>query len=449
MHRVTTTIVSMTIAITGTTAAEIADSIRELVNDGVLVPGDPLPPVRDLATTLGVNRNTANAAYRRLADVGLTTGRGRAGTVIAAAPRSPRDATLDEALIDLGSGNPAPEYIPTATATASPVLYGAEPIDDGLRALAQSSLFVDFTHPQRELAVTNGAVDAIERILAARVGRDELVAIEAPGLLTTIDTARIGGFRTIELALDAEGPLPASLAAALEAGAKAVVLTPRAQNPTGASVTAARSVALQAALVAYPDVLVIEDDHFALLSNEPYCSAIASDRNRFALIRSVSAALGPDSSVALVAGDPTTVNQLRHRQGPGSIWVSHILQRLVQAQLENPRAQDLLAAAGTHYLERAASFAEAINDLGITGLRAHSGHGLHSWVTLPTSSRAVVERLAEHGWRVRDGADFWVTPHTQNHIRVTAHALTPTQQQEFVTDLASAIEKPGRPQVQG
>ncbi|HZU94851.1 MAG TPA: GntR family transcriptional regulator, partial [Microbacterium sp.] len=57
--------------ITGTTAAEIADSVRGLRDRGSLPPGTVLPPVRELAATLGVNRNTAVAAYRQLAQAGL------------------------------------------------------------------------------------------------------------------------------------------------------------------------------------------------------------------------------------------------------------------------------------------------------------------------------------------------------------------------------------------
>ena len=71
--------------ISGTTAAEIADSVRGLRERGMLRPGDALPPVRELAATLGVNRNTAVAAYRQLAQAGLVIARGRAGTVVAGA----------------------------------------------------------------------------------------------------------------------------------------------------------------------------------------------------------------------------------------------------------------------------------------------------------------------------------------------------------------------------
>ncbi len=69
--------------ITGTTASDIADSVRSLRDRGILQAGAVLPPVRELAATLGVNRNTAVAAYRQLAQAGLVISRGRAGTVVA------------------------------------------------------------------------------------------------------------------------------------------------------------------------------------------------------------------------------------------------------------------------------------------------------------------------------------------------------------------------------
>ena len=39
----------VTLAITGRSAADIAASVRSLIERGALRPGDPLPPVRNLA----------------------------------------------------------------------------------------------------------------------------------------------------------------------------------------------------------------------------------------------------------------------------------------------------------------------------------------------------------------------------------------------------------------
>lgn len=68
--------------IIGKTASEIFDNIRHLVQSGVLKPGDVLPPVRELAGKLSVNRNTVAAAYKRLVTSGLAISRGRNGTAI-------------------------------------------------------------------------------------------------------------------------------------------------------------------------------------------------------------------------------------------------------------------------------------------------------------------------------------------------------------------------------
>jgi len=59
------------IKIAGKTAVEISESIRTLMRDGELRPGDSLPPVRELAEVLAVNRNTVAAAYQRLVKMGI------------------------------------------------------------------------------------------------------------------------------------------------------------------------------------------------------------------------------------------------------------------------------------------------------------------------------------------------------------------------------------------
>lgn len=66
-------------SITGTGADSIAASIEAAISAGSLTPGDALPPVRELATQLGVNANTAAAAYRLLRDRGAVETAGRRG----------------------------------------------------------------------------------------------------------------------------------------------------------------------------------------------------------------------------------------------------------------------------------------------------------------------------------------------------------------------------------
>ena len=86
-------------------------------------------------------------------------------------------------------------------------------------------------------------------------------------------------------------------------------------------------------LARHPQVLAIVDDHFALLSNAAYHSALPTGAPRWALVRSLTKALGPDIRVALVASDAATSRQLRLRLASGTSWVSHVLQDMVEAAL--------------------------------------------------------------------------------------------------------------------
>jgi DNA-binding transcriptional regulator YhcF (GntR family) len=59
--------------------AQISGELRTLLVSGALLPGDPLPTVRQLAMDLGVHFNTVAQAYRALAEEGwleLRRGRG-------------------------------------------------------------------------------------------------------------------------------------------------------------------------------------------------------------------------------------------------------------------------------------------------------------------------------------------------------------------------------------
>jgi GntR family transcriptional regulator len=74
---------------------QVADGIRGLIAAGELREGTPLPPVRQLATDLGVNLNTIATAYRELQAEGLINVRHGAGAVVASR-RAVVERTEDE-----------------------------------------------------------------------------------------------------------------------------------------------------------------------------------------------------------------------------------------------------------------------------------------------------------------------------------------------------------------
>ncbi|MGM7696864.1 aminotransferase class I/II-fold pyridoxal phosphate-dependent enzyme [Microbacterium sp. A84] len=430
--------------ITGTTAADIAMSVRALRERGVLRPGTVLPPVRELATRLGVNRNTTVAAYRQLAQAGLVVSRGRAGTMLVEHDSVAQEGyAADTVLRDVGTGNPDPRLIPDpspvlASVTGRPVLYGEPVIDRALDAWAREWVAPDLPSADFRITITSGAVDAVERLLAQALTRDDAVALEDPCFLASIHTVRLGGYRAVPVPVDAEGMTVAGLRAALAAGVRAVICTPRAQNPTGASLSPERAVALRAVLAEHPYVLIIEDDHFSMLSAQPYESLIGPEHKRFALLRSVSKFLGPDMCLAIAATDPETAERLAMRLSPGTTWVSHLLQRLALGLLSDSEVRASIRTAGEHYAERNSAFAARLRAHGIS---THYADGMNLWVELPIRAHTVSERLMRRGWLVRTGDGFSLSERDapSHHLRLTVHDLSPEDAEQLISDIASAV----------
>lgn len=61
---------------------QVRDGIRAQVDAGTLAPGFRLPPVRALATSLGLAANTVARSYKELEALGVVETRGRAGTFV-------------------------------------------------------------------------------------------------------------------------------------------------------------------------------------------------------------------------------------------------------------------------------------------------------------------------------------------------------------------------------
>src|SRR5258706_15375710 len=75
---------------------QIAEGIQTALRDSRLTAGQQLPPTRDLAKQLTVNRNTVIAAYDLLVELGVATGHTGRGTFLVG-PRNGSRAPEDRA----------------------------------------------------------------------------------------------------------------------------------------------------------------------------------------------------------------------------------------------------------------------------------------------------------------------------------------------------------------
>ncbi|MEU5098121.1 aminotransferase class I/II-fold pyridoxal phosphate-dependent enzyme [Streptomyces sp. NPDC020996] len=428
--------------IEGRRAADIAASVERAVGSGALEPGQLLPPMRELAVRLGVNPNTVAAAYRTLRERGVIETSGRRGSRVRSKPATTgRDhirVDVPEGVRDVANGNPDPALLPSlaeAFAAAArqgdrePVLYGDALVEPELARLARAGLDADGV-PDGPLAVVSGSLDAVERVLAAHLKPGDTVAVEDPGWGSLLDLVPALGLRTAPVGVDDEGPLPDDVRRVLESGARALIVTDRAQNPTGAAVSATRARALRAVLRDRPDVLLIEDDHGHGIVDLPL-HPLAGATRAWAFVRSVAKAYGPDLRLAVLTGDTVTVDRVtgRHRLGPG--WVSRLVQRAV-VRLWTDGSPDRHAVAAAYRGRRDL----LIGALAERGVPAHGRSGLNVWVPVPDETGAVA-RLLHAGWAVAPGARFRMD--APPGIRITVSTLADGETADLAAAIAAAV----------
>ncbi|MFF3428158.1 aminotransferase class I/II-fold pyridoxal phosphate-dependent enzyme [Streptomyces sp. NPDC002602] len=434
--------------IVGRRASDIAASVETGIGSGALPPGTLLPPMRELAGVLGVNPNTVAAAYRTLRERGVIETDGRRGSRVRSRPASaPRDALrmdIPPGVRDVASGNPDVSLLPSlegALAAAArryartPTLYGTDPVAPELAALARAGLDADGV-PAGPVGLTSGALDGIERVLAAHLRPGDAVAVEDPGWGSVLDLAPALGLRVLPVAVDDEGPRPEAVARALADGARALVVTARAQNPTGAAVSAHRAGELRELLALHPEVLVLDDDHGHGIVDLPL-QCLGGFTRHWALVRSTAKAYGPDLRLAVLTGDTVTMDRVRGRQRLGPGWVSRLLQYAV-VELWTTGAVDAPAVARS-YGERRDGLVAALERRGV---RAYGRSGMNVWVPVADETGAVA-RLLGAGWAVAPGARFRVE--SGPGVRITVSGLGAAE----VAGLADAVADAVRPAVGG
>ncbi len=424
----------------GRSASEIAADVEAAVRDGRLRPGEALPPVRLLATELGLSPATIAAAYRDLRVKGIARGHRRAGTRITGSPpTSPRPPIAVPAGVrNLITGSPDPALLPAlpalrTTTAASRRLYAAAAISPRLATLAGAKLRADSVDPAH-LAVTSGALDGVERVLAAWLRPGDRVAVEDPGYPPLLDLLTARDLDIVPMRLDESGVRPEALAAALAAGCHAVVFVPRAQSPTGSAWDARRAAELANVLGSAPDTLVVEDDHAAEVAGAP-ARTVTVGRRRWAVIRSVSKMLGPDLRLAVLAGDPVTVARVEGRQSLGPGWVSYLLQETVAELWQDPAVSRLLERARATYAGRRARL---IQDLAAVGVPASGRSGMAVWVPVADETGAT-SALLGRGWAVAPGERFRIR--TAPGIRIGIATLTAGESGRLAADLAECLRQ--------
>jgi 2-aminoadipate transaminase len=444
---------------------QLYDKIREAILSGSLTRGERIPPTRELAGLLGLNRTTVSAAYDLLEAEGLIRGYVGRGSFV-------EGPGADAPALDWESMLPAEESLPARTALSgssgarisfassrpSELLF---PLDE-FRATCQKVIasreaaqilqlgpaggygplrryLLDQARqsgaagPEDDILITSGcqqAFDLVQRVLASR---GETVLLEDPVYPGVRNVFQRGGARVIGVPVGEQGMDVEALGRAIEKERpRLMVVTPNFQNPTGSTLPlSSRRLVLESARRG--GVIVIEDDLYGELryEGEDIASLKQLDTSGSTLqLKSFSKIAFPGLRVGWAIGPRHLIARLTEAKESCDLHSD----QLSQAVLLEFAASGRLA---THLREMLRSGAERLKAcLDACAAELPKGSrwtrpegGMNAWVRLPEplDSADLAGRAEREGVSFLPGRYFAVSRPQTHALRLSFAGLDPVE----------------------
>jgi DNA-binding transcriptional MocR family regulator len=260
------------------------------------------------------------------------------------------------------------------------------------------------------LLIVNGAQQGLDLITRALVDPGDSVAVENPSYSGALTLLRAHGARLLGVPLDAEGPGPEALRAALAERPKFLYTIPDFQNPTGLLATASRRREVVAAATA-AGVLVVEDafDADLLVEGElpPPLAALAP--GHVVHIGTISKALFPGVRVGWISGPREFVHRLAALKRIGELTSPPVLQAALNVFLSRGDYDRHLLRVKARLKARLALAHKTVLRAFPVGTRCDRPlGGWVLWVDLPSgiSGRELAEAARGEGVLVSPGGDY-------------------------------------------
>lgn len=466
---------------------QIAQAIMEQVRLGRLVPGDRLPPTRDLADQLEVTRSTVVAAYRDLEERGWVVSHVGKGTFIQGRPADATGAdgplagsgafasrlvTREElrrlvrlmdrpGLISLASGIPALDTFPVerlrraldlvlkrqgAAALQYDSPEGYWPLRERIAAYLGSLGAV--VHPA-EVLITSGTQQGAMLVARVLLHQGDVVLLDQPTYAGALDAFEAAGAAAVGVPADSEGILPDALDdLAARYHPRLLYLVPACQGPAAHQLPADRrrrilDVARQRGFT------VVEDDSFRELryvgQPEPPLKAL-DDAGQVIHLGSFSKTLAPGLRVGYVVAGGAWLEDLAEAKQTADLHTSTLIQRAVDVYLDSG---DMEAQ-----LRRTREVSDHRRKAMMTALRRHlrpevewwePEAGPFLWLRFPPDVTAVAAYVAalEHGVAFALGAGFFPDRLDRGLARLNFAALPPEETEAAVARLAEALSSLG------
>jgi GntR family transcriptional regulator/MocR family aminotransferase len=387
--------------------SQLETGLRDAIRDGRLRPGERLPSSREFARELGVSRGLVQECYGQLLSEGYLDSHAGSATRVAAraypasAPKPLKAAPAAPRLIaDFRSGVPDLASFPRGDWVWA--------MREACREVATAEL--DYGDPRGSAALREVLAGYLRRVRAAAASPEDLVvctgfaqglnlvlqvlsqlgvgrvAFEEPGYgddetSTSVRSAGLAGAQPVRVPVDDLGVDVAALAAS---GARAVVVTPAHQSPTGVVLAAARRHEL-VEWASRCDGYIVEDDYDSEFryDREPVGALQGIAPDRVFTLGTVSKALAPSVRLGWVLAPPALSGQVATEKLLSDRGTSGLDQLALAALLRSGRYDRHLRKMRGVYARRRAVLIDALErhapGVRLTGLAA----GFHAVAHLP------------------------------------------------------------------
>ena len=372
----------------------IADAIAADLATGRLKVGDRLPPQRQLAWQLGVTLGTITRAYQEAERRGLLAGEvGRGSYLRSPEPDIPIivDAASDPTMLDMQVSSP-------------PRVIGKAEFDAGLKELASAgnwqSLFdypatagrdsqraacakwlrpAGVTVAPERVVLAAGAQAALVTCFSTLARTGDSVLIEPLSYPTVQPILRHLGLQARPIDADAHGIVPESLEQWARNGeAKLLYLVPTLHNPTTVTLSFERRQAI-AEIARRHGLIIIEDDVFRLLADDPPPTLQSLAAERVYYISSLSKTVAPGLRIGmLVTPEGATDAMVRQQRITGG-RAAGMMAELARIWIDNGVADRTLAQIKRELAIRREITLEVIGRRNL----ACSPGAMFAWLSLP------------------------------------------------------------------
>ncbi|UVS78160.1 PLP-dependent aminotransferase family protein [Actinokineospora sp. UTMC 2448] len=392
----------------------LAARLRQMIDDGELVPDAVLPPDRTLAAGLSVGRTTVVAAYDLLAQEGRIVRRQGSGTRVAPAPAPLRRRDTANPLfrhllepadhvIQLVCA--APDAMPAVVADAYATALRRGITDDigyhpaghpRLRAALAERYAVD----PATVLVTTGAQQALSLIASALVAPGDRVVVEAPTYPGALEVFRDAAAVLRPVPTTMDGLDVGALVRALGERPALAYLVPTNHNPTGTSVSdlARRRIAAAAA-----GTVIVEDEALADLGfTEPLPAISRYAPDRVLTIGSLAKTVWGGLRIGWVRGPEPLIRRLARAKAVHDLGTD-VPAQLAAAELVST-LDDLRAQRAALLRHRHDHLCALLRDLLPTWRFRPADGGQTLWVELPHGDgNSYAQTALRHGVAVLSG----------------------------------------------